>query len=419
MNRASEQLRGAPVPDAQQLERDFKGQTMNTDLGYSITLAPQKKFEAGEGVLFETDKPDLIAKFPFEMTREHELRLEAFEQHNGNVPQNMDSNPLLVLPISPIRDAQGKIRGELMQYIKSPYKLDNFMRVLDRMDRQDPKYELQFLTVRELLLYGLQLAQALDTYHTAEFGGVVGDLNKGGVLATRPYLVRGSDGNLRIHPGGISLIDLGTSQIRDKNGIIIPSSGVAKDYFAPEVFFSARTYEIGGSDRYVTAHPHYKKLYTTMLEKHDPNKKPREPKEDLYILAEMMHELLFAEPLTTKDPTRKPKYVPIGRTGKYAISNTGLSTLDTTTLPIDTYGPKLMNAFYKSLVLGYDDPYARVDCQVWIEAIKETLALLRACPNGVRNHLVVEGSDPLRRCNCCYTESQDDEAGRYFAKIRR
>jgi WD40 repeat protein len=320
--------------------------------GQSIRLV-KTIASSGEGVVWETSQPGIIAKVYHQPTKERIRKLQVMIAHPPQNPMAHHHHLTFAWPQDILQDQRGSALGFTMPMIDDSLKLSMIYNPRLR-NRKAPRFNWKYLhtTARNIAL-------AIHSLHTE--GYVIGDIKPQNMLVNQSAL--------------ISIIDTDSFQVRN------PSTGesyrclVGSEGFTPP--------ELLGKD-----------LATIdQTEIHD-----------RFRLGVMIYLLLFGDhPFKGKwsGAGESPQPSDLVRQGHWPFAPGSLIKPGPTTIPLSVVHLALQTCFQNCFTQGYHNPQLRPSAMDWAKALGQAVAELTTC-NLEPNHLYARH---YGRCYWCERKS--------------
>lgn len=309
----------------------------------------------GEAVVYRIDtQPTRLAKIYEPAPRpDYAAKLGWMIDHPPLNPTREQAHPALAWPDALLFDAQGRLRGYRMPFIRRTTPILDVFNPRRRAEVMPPFFDRRYLH-----RVARNLSAALNALHRS--GYVAGDLNESNILVTHTALV--------------TLIDTDSFQVSaqlDRGSVVYPCPVGKLEYTPPELQ-GQRLAEV-----------------------------VRQPEQDSFGLAVLIFQLLMegshpfrAQWTAAGEPPPLEKRIAQGAF-PYTASPTAPVLPPKNAPDLNLINPWLAELLRRCFIDGHRSPSQRPSPETWRNAIIEAELRLKGCPNG---HYY---SDHLRSCPYC------------------
>jgi serine/threonine protein kinase len=316
--------------------------------GQAISLERRMAI-SGEGEVWTTNQPGLLAKIYHVPTEERVRKLEVMVAYPPQDPNAQINHISYAWPRSLLRDTQGNCIGFLMPAILSSVEL---MDVYHPSRRQKVCPEFTWL---HLHVIAANVASLIWAIHHA--GYVMGDIKPQNILVNSAVLP--------------ALIDTDSFQVRDPKSGVLYRCLVGSESFTPV--------ELLGQD-----------LSTV----------EQTPVHDRFRLGVIIYQLLFGEhPFKGKwvGAGDSPNPTELVRLGFWPYAPKSLIQPGPLTMPLTMVHPEVQKCFVRCFTLGHSQPEQRPTAQEWVNVLTVAIADLKSCRK-VKQHYY---SKIAGKCSWC------------------
>jgi DNA-binding helix-hairpin-helix protein with protein kinase domain len=290
----------------------------------------QQIASSGEGTVWRTAQPGILAKLYHIPTTERQTKLRLMIAHPPTDPMQQAGHVTFAWPQELLQNSQGEIIGFLMPEVAGAVKLSVIYNPRLR-NQVAPRFNWFYLHTT-----ALNYALALQSLHEA--GYIVGDVKAQNILVTRQALV--------------SIIDTDSFQIQDPDGHIHRCVVGSEGFTPPELL---------GVD--------LSTVNQTACQDH-------------FRIGIVMYLLLFGE------HPFKGKWIGVGeaplptdliRQGFWPYAPGSLIAAGPTTIPLSILHPALQDCFGRCFTAGHRHPDQRPKASEWVAALQQAIAALQLC----------------------------------------
>lgn len=304
--------------------------TLLTETGETVHLTRQLA-SSGEGVVWETDRQNFLAKVYHTATPDRIAKLRVMVANPPYDPMLRQSHISFAWPQALLFTPQGQPVGFLMPAIRDSVKLSSIYNPRLR-NRKAPRFNWYYLHAT-----ALNVASVIESIHAK--GYVVGDIKPQNLLVNNRALV--------------SVIDTDSFQILDPQSQQIYRCLVGSEGFTPPELMGK---ELGKLDQ---------------SEVHD-----------RYRLGVLVYLLLFGDhPFKGKwvGMGEAPNPVDLARRGYWPFGPGSLIQPGPSTVPLDIVHTELQRCFHRCFTDGHQQPQQRPTAAEWSQALRQSISSLKVC----------------------------------------
>ncbi|NJM95689.1 MAG: hypothetical protein HC792_05850, partial [Acaryochloridaceae cyanobacterium CSU_5_19] len=305
--------------------------------GRSIVLLKQIA-SSGEGTVWKTNAPGLLAKLYHDCTPERVAKLKTMVAHPPPDPMPDRQHVSLAWPQDSLMDRQGQVLGFVMPEIGESVKLSTIYNPKLR-SRKAPRFNWYYLHTA-----AFNIASTLDAIHSQ--GYVVGDIKPQNILVNSQALT--------------SIIDTDSFQIKDPDSDHIFRCLVGSEGFTPVELLGK---DLGTVDQ-TNIH-------------------------DRFRLAVIIYLLLFGDqPFKGKWIGRgdSPQPTELIQKGYWPYAPQSLIRPGPHTILLSVVHPQLQACFHQCFSQGHSQPHLRPTARQWMFALKQAIATLQTCNLEANHH---------------------------------
>jgi len=304
-----------------------------SDTGNTVSLT-KVIASSGEGKIYRTTEPELLAKIYHRITPEKVSKLQIMVANPPNDPTLFNGHISIAWPKCLLKESsnprQGYV-GFLMPEIRDAKTLINVYNPKLRA-KNAPGIDWHYLhSIAQNVAYIVQVIHAK--------GYVIGDIKPENLLV-----------NSR---GRISIIDTDSFQITDSRSRKIYRCPVGSPEYTPREMFNV-----------------------------DFTKKDRSELQDRFGLAVIIWLLLFGQhPFTGKwiEPGEPPNIDELIRQGYWQYAPNSKIRLSPYSIPLSVVDSSIQQRFYDCFVKGHTNPYARSSATDWVKVLDSASKKLQTC----------------------------------------
>lgn len=330
-----------PLPQTKALICSRTGQTVSLEKRIAMS---------GEGAVWTTSQPGVLAKIYHVTTEERVRKLEVMVAHPPQDPNAQINHVSYAWPQSLLRNAQGECVGFLMPAISASVEL---MDVYHPSRRQKVCPEFTWL---HLYVIAANVASLIWAIHHA--GYVLGDIKPQNILVNSAVLP--------------ALIDTDSFQVRDPKSGALYRCLVGSESFTPA--------ELLGQDL---------------------SEVVQTPVHDRFRLGVIIYQLLFGEhPFKGKwiGAGDSPSPTELVRLGFWPYAPNSLIQPGPLTMPLTIVHPEVQQCFLRCFTLGHAHPEKRPTAQEWVQVLKVAIADLKSCRT-VKQHYFSKANGHCHWCD--------------------
>ncbi|MCM1984579.1 protein kinase domain-containing protein [Lyngbya confervoides] len=316
--------------------------------GKSITLT-QEMANSGEGMIWETSRPDWVAKLYHQPTPARLKKLEIMIAHPPMDPMRDRHHITFAWPQDILEDERGNPVGFVMPLIGESVPLSTIYNPRLR-SRKAPRFNWKYLHTT-----ALNIALAVQALHRE--GYVIGDIKPQNILVNKNAL--------------ISIIDTDSFQVKDPYSQSVYRCLVGSEGFTPPELLGQELSKVDQTEIH-----------------------------DRFRLAVIIYLLLFGDhPFKGRwiAQGESPNPTDLIRHGYWPYAQRSLIKPGPTTIPLDIAHSQIQSHFQDCFTLGHRQPNQRPRAEDWAQALRLAIKSLKAC-HLEKNHLF---STSYGRCYWC------------------
>ena len=287
---------------------------------------------SGEGSIWQTDRPNYLAKLYTHPTRQRIQKLEVMVANPPHEPNAHLGHTSFAWPVDLLRNGQGLCEGFLMPHITDSVEL---IKIYNPRQRKKTLPSFNWLYLHTT---AMNMASIVWAIHEA--GYVLGDIKPQNLLV-----------NNRALP---AIVDTDSFQVRHPITGNVFRCLVGSEGFTPPELLNQELAHVTQSDVH-----------------------------DRFRLAMMIYLLLFGEHPFKGQWTgagESPEPAQLIRQGFWPYGKQSLIQPGPLTIPLNTIHPGLERAFLQCFNQGHQNPEARPSAHDWVRVLKRAIADLEPCP---------------------------------------
>ncbi|MEM9136821.1 MAG: hypothetical protein AAGB01_05685 [Cyanobacteria bacterium P01_F01_bin.42] len=321
--------------------------------GRTISLT-QEIAKSGEGTVWETNYPHLVAKLYHDPTPERIKKLQLMIATPPLDPMRERGHVTFAWPQDVLKEASGRNVGFVMPKVSDSVPLSTIYNPRLR-SRKAPRFNWQYLHTT-----ALNFALAVEALHRERY--VIGDIKPQNILVNKNALV--------------SIIDTDSFQVRDPYSQNVFRCLVGSEGFTPAELLGKELAEI------------------TQTELHD-----------RFRLGVIVYLLLFGDhPFKGKWMARGDSPLPteLIRYGYWPYAQRSLIKPGPSTIPLTITHPRIQARFQECFTAGHAAPNQRPSAAEWVNSLRVAIADITPCQRE-HNHLYARS---YGRCYWCERSKQ-------------
>ncbi len=321
--------------------------------GQTIQLT-QEIANSGEGTVWETSRPQVIAKLYHDPTPERIQKLQLMISHPPMDPMRDRNHVTFAWPQDILQDQSGVCVGFIMPMIGDSVKLSTIYNPRLR-SRKAPRFNWRYLHTT-----ALNIALATQSLH--QEGYVIGDIKPQNILVNKNALV--------------SIIDTDSFQVIDPYNHKVYRCLVGSEGFTPAELLGKELSDLNQTEVH-----------------------------DRFRIAVIFYLLLFGDhPFKGKWIAQGDSPLPTDliRHGYWPYAKRSLIKPGPNTMSLNIVHPQLQQAFQLAFTQGHQSPNLRPTAQQWTAALKIAIQDLKSC--SVQSNHVYSRTQP--HCPWCLRQTQ-------------